>query len=107
MRRNLNVAFDPASVETLQALRFEPRRSVGASGEPNLDGEMSAAVYVGVGRTCAARRSVRRRRAINFKFVVAPAASAGVIGPVCGTDRAVRRTIEFVAPVGSPRHAAG
>src|SRR5882762_1966343 len=94
-------------METLQALGLEARRSVGGSDSPNLDGEMTTAIDEFVGRACAAGRGVRRRRTISFKFVVAPTASAGVIGPIRGTNRAVRSAVEFVAPVCSPCDGAG
>src|SRR6266436_9185184 len=94
-------------METLQALGFETRRSVGGSHSPNLDGEMATAVDEFVGRACAAGRGVRRRRTISFKFVIAPPASAGIIGPLCGIDRAVCRAVELVAPICGPCDGAG
>src|SRR6266436_5088692 len=94
-------------METLQALGFETRRSVGGSHSPNLDGEMAAAIDEFVGRACAAGRGVRRRRTISFKFVIAPPASAGIIGPLCRINRAVCRAVELVAPICGPCDGAG
>src|SRR6266481_5894560 len=94
-------------METLQALSFETRRSVGGSDSPNLDGEMTTAIDVFVGRACAAGRGVRRRSTISFKFVIAPPASARVIGPLCGIYRAVCRAVELVAPICGPCDRAG
>src|SRR5579859_7213998 len=67
---------------------------------------MTAAVNVCIRHARVAGRSVGGGRAIDFKFVVPPAPTASVTCPVCGTDRAVCRAIEFVAPVGCPCNGA-
>lgn len=106
MRRYLDAGLDSARLEALQTLGFQSRGSVSAPHQHDLDSQMPAPINVRVGRTRTAGRGVRGRRAIDFQFVIPPTASASVISPFRGINRAVFRAVELVAPVGRPRDRA-